>query len=81
MNQESKLIKSKLGLLNLAPTEPKTLKISAESGKVPSPSLSANQMNGPALPGIFVGADGTSLLGPDEETKMGVSVANSHSFE
>jgi hypothetical protein len=38
-------------------------------------------MNGPALPGIFVGADGTSLLGPDEETKMGVSVANSHSFE
>jgi hypothetical protein len=33
----------------------------------------ANQMNAPALPGIFVGADGTSLLGPDEETKMRVS--------
>ena len=38
-----------------------------------NPSLSANQMNGPALPGIFVIADGTSSLGPDVETKMGVS--------
>jgi hypothetical protein len=46
MNQESKLLKSKLGLLNLAePTEPKTLKISAESGKVPSPSLSAENLD------------------------------------
>jgi len=45
------------------------------------PSLSANQMNGPALPGIFVGADGTSLLGPDEKTKMGVSEANGHSID
>jgi hypothetical protein len=38
-------------------------------------------MNGPALPGIFVGADGTSLLGPDEKTKMGVSEANGHSID
>jgi hypothetical protein len=33
--------------------EPNTLKINAESHKVPPP-LSANQKNSPALPGIFL---------------------------
>jgi hypothetical protein len=62
------------------PLESNKLIINAEIDKVPS-SLSANQMNAPALPGIFVGADGTSLLGPGEETKMSVSDSERHSFD
>jgi hypothetical protein len=38
-------------------------------------------MNAPALPGIFVGADGASSLGPEEETKMRVSDSERHSFD
>ncbi len=58
----------------------KTVEVKASGGS--NPSLSANQMNVPAFSRAFLfGADARACSQWMRKTKMGVSIANGHSFD